>query len=139
MQLLDFKEKKFENIISSMVDYMNISFDENYDEDENFDCEYTQADIDKCGKILDDYINALISLGENPDANKIMDCVKTVVLALNELNEDTNIIETDQREFLCPFIQDAAVVAGLPNIQNTTVIINGYKTKDDITQEWREW
>lgn len=58
-----------------------------------------------------------------------MESVKRVVIALNELNIkcDYSIIKTDQREYLCPFIEEAAVVAGLT------------QPKDDITEEWREW
>lgn len=124
MNLQSFKEKKFEDIISSMVDYMVVDED-----DEDFDCGYSQKDIDECSKILDDYIDELIALNGNSDFDKLMKCVEKVVKALNKLNEKTDycLIETDQREFLCPFIKDAAIESGLP------------KTNDDITYEWREW
>ncbi len=58
-----------------------------------------------------------------------MKCVQKVVQALNTLNEkcDYCLIETDQREYLVPFIEEAAVTAGL------TI------PKNDITEEWREW
>ena len=124
MSLLEFKDKKFEDIISSMVNYMNYE-----DEDgEEFDCGYTQADIDKCAKILDDYIDELIALKGKADADKVMNCVKKVILALNEL-ADSPLIETDQREHLCQFIEDAAIEAGLPKPPKG----------EDITYEWREW
>jgi len=121
-----YKEKKFEMIIRSMVDYMNIG--DECGEDLG-DCGYTQNEIDECAKILDDYIDELIALGDNASEDAIMDCVKKVILALNELNERANysLIETDQRENLCPFIQDAATNAGLP------------LTPVDITEEWRMW
>jgi len=123
MKLNEFKEKKFEHIIRSMVDYMNYE-----DEDgDDFDCGYTQSDIDECCKILDDYIDELIMLGDNPSADKIMESVKNVVLALNKLTENKPLIETDQREYLCPFIENAAIEAGLP------------QTSEDITYEWRNW
>jgi len=121
MKLSEFKEKKFEHIISSMADYMNM------EDDDDFDCGYTQADIDECCKILDDYIDELIALSGNPNADKIMESVKNVILALNQLTRDKPLIETDQREYLCPFIQSAAIEAGLP------------QTSLDITEEWREW
>lgn len=126
MGLQELKEKKFEDIIRSMADYMVADED---DDDEDFDCGYSQKDIDKCSKILDDYIDELIALNGNTDCDKIMKCVEKVVKALNKLNEKTDycLIETDQREYLCPFIEDAAVEAGLP------------KPKEDITEEWREW
>ncbi|MCL1914518.1 MAG: hypothetical protein FWG10_11760 [Eubacteriaceae bacterium] len=127
MELNEFKAKKYENIISSMVDYMNY---DDEDEEEDFDCGYTQADIDECCRILDNYIDELIALSSNPSAGKIMESVRNVVLALNKLTENSPLIETDQREYLVPFIIEAAKTAGLE-----------VKTlpDDDITYEWREW
>ena len=126
MTFEQYKEKKFEKIISSMMDYMNM---EDEDGEDFGDCGYTQNEIDECAKILDDYIDELIALGSNSSEDTIMASVKKVVLALNELNEraDYALIETDQREYLCPFIQDAATNAGLP------------LTPVDITEEWRMW
>ena len=112
-----FKEKKNEDILWSMIDYMSFAKD----------CGYTQNDIDECAAILDNYIDELATCKQ--DKILIMECVKNVIVALNKLNEKCNysIIETDQREYLCPFIEDAAVTAGLPQPQ------------EDITEEWREW
>jgi len=123
-KLQEFKAKKNDDILRSMIDYMNF---EDEDDDEDFDCGYTQADIDKCGEILDAYIDDLMSA--NQDQPKIMESVKCVIIALNKLNVkcDYSLIETDQREYLCQFIENAAIVAGLP------------QPKDDITEEWREW
>ena len=119
-----FKEKKSEDILRSMIDYLNF---DNEDSDSDFDCGYTQENIDECAAILDNYIDELEKCKQNETL--IMECVKDVILALNNLNEKCNyrIIETDQREYLCPFIEDAAVAAGFP------------QPKDDITGEWREW
>ena len=126
MNLHQYKEKKFEIIISSMIDYMNM---EDEDGEDFGDCGYTQNEIDECAIILDNYIDELIALGDNSSESAIMDCVKEVILALNELNEkaDYALIETDQREYLCSFIQDAATNAGLP------------LTSVDITEAWRMW
>ena len=126
MTLPEFKEKKFKDIIRTMVEYMNRELDE--DEDEDVDCGYTQSDIDECCKILDNYIDDLISL--NGNADRIMNCVEKVVLALNVLSESVpSLIETEQRELIAEFIHDAAVEAGLPEPDK----------HEDITEEWREW
>lgn len=116
-----FKKKKNDNILRSMIDYMN------FDEEEDFDCGYSQKHIDKCGEILDDYIDELGKCKKNEKS--IMQSVKKVILALNKLNNecDGSLIETDQREYLCPFIEKAATIAGLPKLEG------------DITYEWREW
>ena len=120
-----FKEKKNEDILRSMIDYLNFALEEN--EDDDSDCGYTQENIDECAAILDNYIDELEKCKQ--DETLIMECLKNVILELNNLNEkcDYAIIETDQREYLCQFIEDAAVAAGLP------------QPKDDITEEWREW
>ena len=88
---------------------------------------------------MDNYIDNLISLNGDSNRAKILDCVKNVVLALNELNMKVggSLIETDQREDLVPFITDAAVEAGLSKPssgRNET-----HKWYEDITVEWREW
>ena len=120
-KLIEFKEIKHTDILRSMIDYMN------FDEYDDFDCGYTQKEIDKCGKILDDYIDELEKCRK--DEKLIKKQLKKVILKLNKLNEscDSSLIETDQREYLCPFIEDAAVAAGLT------------KSEEDITLEWREW
>ena len=106
-----------------MVDFMNYKDED----DETTDCGYTQQDIDRCGAILDAYIDELAA--SEKDGEKIMGCVQRVIEALNTLNDDCDysMIETGERENLCQFIEDAAVAAGLP------------QPDDDITEEWRDW
>ena len=59
----------------------------------------------------------------------ILSQVEQVVVALNELNEDTDyaLIETVAREAIALLIQDAVVARGLRNIP------------EDVTEEWRDW
>jgi hypothetical protein len=122
-KLEKYKELKNDDILRSMIDYMN--FDEGEGE---FDCGYSQKDIDSCGNILDNYIDQLVRADKSEKI--ILKSVKKVILELNRLNEKCNhmLIETDQREYLCPFIEDLAIIAGL-SIQKG----------EDITLEWREW
>ncbi len=93
-----------------------------------FGAPYTQADIDRCSLILDGFLNALDGAPQPVESDVILEIVKQVVLALNELNDECegNLIETDQREHLCDIIILAANEAGLD-------------TDEDITEEWREW
>ena len=66
---------------------------------------------------------------ENPADEDIMAEVENVVVALNELNANTDdmLIETVEREAIWEIIQDAAVECGLE------------EEYDDVTEEWREW
>lgn len=109
-----------------MTDYL--SCQEDCDE---FDAGYTQSEINECGDILDEYIDALIDLEGMADEEAILQCVEDVIMKLNRLNErcDYQIIETDQREELVPYIIQAAEQAGLSQ----------ERAEYDITEEWREW
>ncbi len=55
--LEEFKMKKNIDILRSMIDYMSCDDDE----DDDFECGYTQKDIKKCGDILDKYIDELMN------------------------------------------------------------------------------
>jgi hypothetical protein len=90
---------------------------------------FTSEDVDECASILDEYIDKLLSYNGKATNEEIMECVKEVVLSLNELNKktDENLIETMEREELCKFIRQAAQLAGLETDET------------DITEEWREW
>ena len=125
MDLQIYKKEKLEKSIRSMVEYMDMA------KQENFDCGYTQKDVNKCKKILKHYVNSLIALKRKADDQKIMKCVEKAVKALNKLNEKTGygLIETDQREDLCLLIQNMAIETGLSNTE----------ADGDITEEWREW
>ncbi len=95
--------------------------------DEKLDCGYTHEHVSRCSTILDRYLAAL---APSPalQQDTVRAAVKSVVLELNELNDETEgrLIETDQREDLCQIILLAAARAGLDGEQ-------------DHTEEWREW
>ncbi|MGN7384482.1 MULTISPECIES: hypothetical protein [unclassified Paenibacillus] len=98
-------------------------------EDEDEDDFYTKESLLSCDKVLDDYLNQLVSLQENRNPEKIMKAVEETILALNDVNDEHDyFIETSEREELAEFIDKAARLAGLE-------IEEGH----DITLEWREW
>ena len=107
-------------LLGSMHDYM-ASFESDGEE-----APYSAADIERCAAILDAFVGNVGSAAGN--AERIMAAVQDAVLCLNDLSEASeSLIETDQREDLCEFIELAARAGGL-NIDD-----------DDITEEWREW
>ena len=110
-----------ENVYEPMLTYLR-SFDE--DEEPG----YTEEDILRCRRLLEDYVRSLCAL-EKPEEDAILDRVQQTVEAINELNEQTDfaMIETDEREAICQLIQSAALDCGLPD------------TAEDITEPWREW
>lgn len=119
-----------QQVIEGMLGYMNYGAAENEndeDYDPDFDAGYTRKHIDKCDAILSEFL-ASVEAHSGAEASVIMKDVKTVVLALNALNQkcDRPIIETDQREDICALIDDALKQAGLA-------------PEADVTEEWREW
>jgi hypothetical protein len=94
------------------------------DEDDDL---FTDENINATNKVLDSYISSLKKLGEKTTEEGIIECVKKVVIRLNELNDRYDyFIETMEREELYEFITEAARIAGL-------------ESEEDITEEWREW
>ncbi|WP_339293208.1 hypothetical protein MKY48_13905 [Paenibacillus sp. FSL W8-0187] len=90
---------------------------------------FTPERLDLCDKLIDNYLNKLISIQESDDQEKIMKLVEEIVIAFNELNEKNDyFIETMEREELAEFIEKAAILAGLK-----------VEEDQDITEEWREW
>lgn len=89
---------------------------------------YTVEDVRKCETLIYRYLDALANLSPVTDAD-IMEQVKILVLALNDLNEETDysLIETEAREAIWEVIQTSAVDCGLQNVP------------DDVTEEWRDW
>ena len=119
MDIVKFKTMLVDNVISPMIQFM---------EEWSDDCEFTKKDVQKCEKILTEYLDSLASLSA-PSDKDIMKCVKKAVLALNKLNEKTDyaLLETEERENIWELIQTSAVECGLQD------------PADDITEEWREW
>ncbi|MGD1928940.1 MAG: hypothetical protein ACFB12_08510 [Leptolyngbyaceae cyanobacterium] len=104
-----------------------VSFMEGNDNEPDFDCDYTQADIDRCAAIVDAYL-ADIAANTDPDEDQLRFVIKKAVLQLNDLNNRCggSLIETDEREDLGEIILVAAQECGLT-------------TTEDVTEEWRDW
>ncbi|MFY0783204.1 hypothetical protein AB1K18_23375 [Peribacillus simplex] len=101
-----------------------VEWKERMDEDDDL---FTDENINATNEVLDSYINNLVKLGDMPTEEDILECVKEVVISLNEINEQyDDFIETMEREELCEFIIEAAHIAGL-------------ESEEDITEDWREW
>lgn len=118
--------------IDGMAHYMKYGGAESEadpDFDEDFDAGYTQADIDRCAKIVDELLATLEAVPKPKTNEAILKAVKAAVIKLNRLNDrcDGSLIETDQREQLCGLIIAATQRAGLVS------------SVGDVTEQWREW
>jgi hypothetical protein len=110
------------SVLAGMVEYMD------YVKAGNGDPGYTQDDVNRCERIIDAYLSSLTMAPDGGKEQFILAAVQAVILELNRLNDDCKgtIIETDQREDLCPLIELAAKEAGLAS-------------DSDITYQWRQW
>ena len=126
MALKEMKEMdRKKEVLWSMADLVDPA-SENFSENPG----YTINHVESCSQILDTYIDQLILLGKQPSNDQILSPVQTVVERLNELNAecDNGLIETMERENLCDYIEEAAILAGWQS-----------ESGEDITEEWREW
>ncbi len=123
-------------VINSMVDYMNVSQKDHPEFDPDFDPGYTQREVDQCEKILDAFIATLIE--PVTDYSLVMNAVKNTVIALNKLNDscESPIIETDQREYICAFIEEVIIAKG---VDIEALAASQKCTRHEITDAWREW
>lgn len=118
MDLELYKEKTTDTVINMMIDFIEEWGGEGY----------TKEDVDACEGLIHRYLEALAALSPVND-EAIMEQVKILVLALNDLNEatDYSLIETEAREAIWEVIQTSAVDCGLQDVP------------DDVTDEWRDW
>ncbi len=118
MNIENYKNQLQETVIVPMTEYMQ----------DCDNCAFSQKDVETCESLILNYLVVLADMKE-PSDQEIMEHVKTLVLALNDLNEKTDysMLETDEREAICDIIQNSAVECGLSD------------PEDDVTEEWREW
>lgn len=94
--------------------------------------QHTEENCNAAKAIFDNLIAQLIALGEDArEENKIAQ-FKIAVESLNELNDETGgaLIETDEREELCPLIDAIAEKVG----------IDPKKYEGgDLAYQWRDW
>jgi hypothetical protein len=88
--------------------------------------DYTSDDVTACITLLLEFMSTMASEIQTIDSSK--NHIRDLVLSLNELNEDCDqsLIETDQREEICEFIQKV--------VSTANVGLDG-----DVTEEWRDW
>lgn len=117
-------------IVDDIQNYMQFGAadDENdEDYDANFESGYEQTHVDRRSVILTDYLDSIAEQLEAPPET-LLEVVKSTVEELNTLNDDSDgtIIETDQRERICEFIENGLRFAG-------------FEPDFDPTEQWREW
>lgn len=111
-------------LLDGIIDFMSPDDEES---DPDFDCGYTQADVNAFLRIIDVYLVRVANI-KDADQAEILGTIQDAIEQLNRLNNSCNgsLIETDQREDLCELLLVAGKLAGL-------------ETDHDVTVQWREW
>jgi len=93
--------------------------------------QYTIKNCDAAARIFDNLLAGLA--GEGPDAAERakLNHFREAVLALNELNDNTYIIETGEREELAALIDEITILAGLTP--------SDYADGAGVADLWRGW
>jgi hypothetical protein len=95
--------------------------------------------LDRTDTVLDAFAAAIAVLPATSDGYPgVMSNIKTIVLALNAINESGGgaWIETGEREALCEYIDTVSVQHG---IDIDALAQSQNVTRYELTDEWREW
>lgn len=93
--------------------------------------QYTPKNCADARQIFEDLLARLVSLGEQASAPEKITCFEHAVKTLNELNDRTELIETDERGQLCELINRITSSVGLDP--------NDYGGGEGLASEWRDW
>jgi hypothetical protein len=100
---------------------------------------FPDAFLDRTETLLKEFVASVDQCSSSAsDFPKVMRSVETLVVALNKVNEDFDhgVIETDEREELCEFIDEVIVARGI-DIEALAAAQNC--DPYEITDQWREW
>ncbi len=93
--------------------------------------QYTEENCEAAKGILSTLLSELIALGEDSQEEDKIEKFKVAVEALNTLNDETDVIETGEREQLCDLFDHIAIAAGIDP--------DKYGGGDQLASEWRDW
>ncbi len=93
--------------------------------------QYTQENCDKMQKVFDDLIADLIVKGESATQEEKVESFRVAIEATNEVDGETGMVETEEREDLCDLTWHIAVAGGLDPSK--------YGGGEGLASEWRDW
>ncbi len=99
-----------------------------YSEGEEGMEQYTRPNCEAAATIFDDLIESLIELGEDASEDEKIVLFQHAVEALNGLNDQTDLIETGEREELCELLNQIGQAAGID-----------VDEEEETVTEWRDW
>ncbi len=85
----------------------------------------------RCGGYYDDLIAALSAKGEAASESEKVELFRVAIERTNDLDGETGMVETDEREDLCELTNVILIAAGI-NPDN-------YGEGEGLASEWRDW
>ena len=92
---------------------------------------YTAENCGAMRGIFDDLIADLIAKGETASEAEKIESFRAAIEATNELDEETGMVETGEREDLCELTNVISLAAGLDP--------GKYGEGEGLASEWRDW
>lgn len=90
--------------------------------------QYTRKNCEAAAAIFDDLIASLIELGASASEDEKIGLFQEAVESLNTLNDQTDLIETGEREELCDLLNQIGRAAGIE-----------VDEEEETVTEWRDW
>lgn len=92
---------------------------------------YTAENCAAMTKIFDDLIADLIGKGEAASESEKVESFRLAIEATNDLDEETGMVETGEREDLCELTNRISLAAGINP--------DDYGGGEGLASEWRDW
>lgn len=92
---------------------------------------YSKENCDKMQAIFDDLIAALVERGEAATDEEKIELFRRAIERTNDLDGETGMVETGEREDLCELTNVISEAAGLNP--------DDYGDGEGLASEWRDW
>ena len=92
---------------------------------------YTPENCNAMREIFDELVKDLIAKGEAASEDEKIESFRAAIEATNELDAETGMVETGEREDLCELTNVITVAAGLDP--------DKYGDGEGLASEWRDW
>jgi hypothetical protein len=95
--------------------------------------------VDRTEQLLKEFVASVEQCSPSVnDFPQVMQSIEALVVALNKVNEDFDhgVIETDEREEICSFIDEVVIAKGI-DIEALAASQNC--GRHELTDQWRDW
>lgn len=100
---------------------------------------FPDAFVNRTERLLKEFVASVEQCSPSAaDFPQVMQSIEALVIALNKVNEDFDhgVIETDEREELCAFIDKVIIAKG---IDIDALAASQSCGRHELTDQWRDW